>query len=229
MSKILHCPWIVANINMASKNTNLFGFRILYAQFGKERLPFSSMARNQPKDKRFTRSEQSLSTPFINKHWTISDRSVVKIQKEVKLPLTDLQEKAKSSAVILGELCGLDVEDVGHMVCKRPRILLLDDQQIKRRIKTLRSVGLKELNIATMLKKSPGILTSRIENCLEEKARHDIQWYSVIFRGMGEGQYMCLQNVRNMLYQNLKTFWPSRYPKLFTLESPHSLGWIGTL
>ena len=173
MSKILHYPWIVANINMASKNTNLFGFRILYAQFGKERLPFSSMARNQPKDKRFTRSEQSISTPFMDKHWTISDRSVVKIQKEVKLPLTDLQEKVKSSAVILGELCGLDVEDVGHMVCKRPRILLLDDQQIKHCIKTLRNVGLKELNIATMLKKSPGILTSRIENCLEEKARHD--------------------------------------------------------
>ena len=169
MSKILHCPCIVGTINMACKNTNLFGFRTLYAQFGRERLPFSSIARNLSKDKRFTRSQQSFGTPFVDKHWAISDRSLVKIQKEVKLPLTDLQEKVKSSAAILGELCGLDVEDVGHMVCKRPRILLLDDQQIKHCIHTLKNVGLKELNIATMLKKSPGILTSRIENSLEEK------------------------------------------------------------
>ena len=170
MSNILHFPGIIGTIiNMPSRDTNFFGFRILYAQFGRERLPFSSIARNLSKDKRFTHSQRSFSTPFIDKHWAISARSVAKIQKEVKLPLIDLQEKVKSSAVILGELCGLDVEDVGHMVCKRPRILLLDDQQVKRCIKTLRNVGLKELNIATMLKKSPGILTSRIENSLEEK------------------------------------------------------------
>ena len=109
----------------------------------------------------------------VEKHLTNIGANVEKIQKEIKLPVTDLQEKVESSAEILGELCGLDVTAVGHMVSKRPRILLLNERQIVHCVETLRNVGLEDQNIATMLKKSPGILTSRIEYSLEEKARDD--------------------------------------------------------
>ncbi len=163
MPQILYCPC---------------GFGNLYAHSAKEqKLPFCII---RSLSKSFTirspeqaDSSKSVNFPTVKKYLSNIGGNAAKIQKEIKLPLEDLQEKVKSSAVILEELCRLDKEDVCHMVSKRPRILLLNVRQIEHCVEMLKNVGLKEQNIATMLKKCPGILTSRIENTLEEKARHN--------------------------------------------------------
>ena len=152
------------------------GFGNLYAHSAKEqKLPFCivrSLGKAVKSTKRVD-SSKSVNFPTVEKYLSNIVGNAAKIQKEIKLPLEDLQEKVKSSAVILEELCRLDKEDVCHMVSKRPRILLLNVRQIEHCVEMLKNVGLKEQNIATMLKKCPGILTSRIENTLEEKARHN--------------------------------------------------------
>ncbi|XP_028407090.1 transcription termination factor 3, mitochondrial-like [Dendronephthya gigantea] len=94
---------------------------------------------------------------------------IEKIKKEIRLPLEDLNGRVRSNVDFLGELCGLDASDVGRMISRRPRILLLNEQQIEHCVWSLRKVGLKEQAIATMLKKAPGILTSKIEDNLEDK------------------------------------------------------------
>lgn len=96
--------------------------------------------------------------------------NVEKIHKEVKFSRFDLCEKLKSVSSVLGEQCDLEPSDVGRMVTKRPRILLLEKEQMERRVAVLRNLGLKQEDIMLMIKKSPGILTSRIEETLDEKA-----------------------------------------------------------
>jgi hypothetical protein len=187
VSLILYCP---CSSSILSKNIkNAFGNLSV-----KEQKPFC-IIRNLSKGETLTSPRKVFNSPrkdfnsprkvvnssksvnkhglSVEKHLTNIGANVEKIQKEIKLPSTDLQEKVESSAEILGELCGLDVTAVGHMVSKRPRILLLNERQIVHCVETLRNVGLEDQNIATMLKKSPGILTSRIEYSLEEKARDD--------------------------------------------------------
>lgn len=183
VSLILYCP---CSSSILSKNIkNAFGNLSV-----KEQQPFC-IIRNLSKGETLTSPRKVFNSPrkdfnsprkvvnssksvnkhglSVEKHLTNIGANVEKIQKEIKLPSTDLQEKVESSAEILGELCGLDVTAVGHMVSKRPRILLLNERQIVHCVETLRNVGLEDQNIATMLKKSPGILTSRIEYSLEEK------------------------------------------------------------
>lgn len=93
-----------------------------------------------------------------------------KVYKEVKISKLELCEKLKLVVDILEEQCNLEAIDVGRMVTKRPRILLLSQEQIEKTIKMLRDIGLKQEDIMLMFKRSPGILTNKIEKTLEEKS-----------------------------------------------------------
>lgn len=95
---------------------------------------------------------------------------VAKIHKEVRISKLELCERLKLVAGVLEEQCNLEAIDVGRMATKRPRIVLLSREQIEKSIEMLRNIGLKQENIMFMVKKSPGILTSRIEETLEKKA-----------------------------------------------------------
>lgn len=96
--------------------------------------------------------------------------NVAKINKEVRISKLELCERLKLVAGVLEEQCNLEEIDVGRMATKRPRIVLLSQEQIEKSIEMLRNIGLKQENIMFMVKKSPGILTSRIEKTLGEKA-----------------------------------------------------------
>lgn len=106
----------------------------------------------------------------VDEYLTNTGANMEKIHKEVKISELELCERIKSIVDVLEGQCDLELSDVGRMITKRPRILLLDKEKIERCITVLSNTGLKQQNISIILKKSPGILTSRFEETFEEKA-----------------------------------------------------------
>lgn len=93
--------------------------------------------------------------------------SVKKIDARVdlkKLPVV----KVKNTLHFLEEI-GIERQDKGKIIARRPGILTAKEYLLRQRVQTMRNVGINPDSIAYVVKESPGVLTGKTEESLPEK------------------------------------------------------------
>ena len=79
-------------------------------------------------------------------------------------------EKVKKTLNFLGEI-GIEQEDKGKIISRRPGILAAKEDLLRRRVQAMRNVGIYPDSVAYVVRESPGVLTGRTEESLPEKVQ----------------------------------------------------------
>ena len=77
-------------------------------------------------------------------------------------------EKVNKILNFLEEI-GIEGKDKGKIIARRPGILTTKEELLRKRVQTMRIVGIYPESVAYVVKESPGVLTSRTEDSLPDK------------------------------------------------------------
>jgi len=79
-------------------------------------------------------------------------------------------EKVNKILNFLEEI-GIEGKDKGKVIARRPGILTTKEELLRKRVQTMRIVGIYPESVAYVVKESPGVLTSRTEDSLPDKVK----------------------------------------------------------
>ena len=129
-----------------------------------------------------TTTLQATKNPSVAKHQNIETESIVveylnrqnvdisMIRRRLDLSRLKIAEVKKRVKFLLFEL-NLEASELGKMLTQRPVILVLKEEVLNSRLDTLHKVGISYEAMSYVVKHTPGILTSRVEETLPAKVR----------------------------------------------------------
>ena len=99
----------------------------------------------------------------------LEEKGVCVKNVKAQLDLSKLSlDRIKKTLKILGEF-GIARKEEGKILSRRPRILTMKGDILKKRVQIMRDIGINPDSVVYVITQSPGVLTAKIEESLPEK------------------------------------------------------------